>query len=190
MRHLKWLGPSLLGVVAAALLLSGPAPGRPPEDTEEQRAYRETVRRTAAMVSDAEAVKLAQKHGLQVLNLTWEDTGRFKNSAVGPNISDMTIQVQYRDPDAGGAQLACMPVIRHPNFSDLTGDVALDQFGGGLRFDQGYATLAAPAVILGGRLAAGRGKSGKRSSSQAKTSRGLVPKKRSAAVVPSARSIR
>jgi hypothetical protein len=31
---------------------------------------------------------------LQILNLTWEDTARFKGSAVGPNISDMTIQVR------------------------------------------------------------------------------------------------
>lgn len=62
-----------------------------------------------------------QQHGLNLLNLTWEDTGRFKGSSVGPNISDMTIQV--RIPEGAGDRTYLMPVIRHPNFSDLTGDV-------------------------------------------------------------------
>src|SRR5262249_47040389 len=65
---------------------------------------------------------------LQVLHLTWEDTGRFKDSAVGPNISDMTIQVQQLDPDTEKARVVCMPVIRFPNFEDRSGDVALDKF--------------------------------------------------------------
>lgn len=86
--------------------------------------FAEVVRRTANMVHDPEAQRLARQHGLQVLNLTWEDTARFKNSAVGPNISDMTIQVQTE----GGRKLTCMPVIRFPNFSDKTGDISLDRF--------------------------------------------------------------
>jgi hypothetical protein len=93
-----------------------------------QRFYPSVIDRTTGMVRDPAAQQLAARHGLTILDLTWEDTGRFKESAVGPNISDMTIQVQYRDPDAGGTQLACMPVIRFPNFSDLTGDVPLDRF--------------------------------------------------------------
>jgi hypothetical protein len=129
MRHVKWLGPTLIGGLAAAVLLIRPvAVPAASADADEQRAYRETVRKTAAMVSDAEAVKLAQKHGLQVLNLTWEDTGRFKNSAVGPNISDMTIQVQTHDPATGQYHATCMPVIRFPNFEDKTGDVKTDKF--------------------------------------------------------------
>ncbi len=47
---------------------------------------------------------------------------------MGPNISDMTIQVQQRDPATGGYRLTCMPVIRFPNFSDLSADVPLDRF--------------------------------------------------------------
>lgn len=86
--------------------------------------YAEVVRKTAAMVYDAEAQRLARRHGLEVLNLTWEDTGRYKGSAVGPNISDMTIQVQTEN----GKRLTCMPVIRFPNFSDKTGDIAFDRF--------------------------------------------------------------
>jgi hypothetical protein len=63
-----------------------------------------------------------------VLNVTWEDTGRFKGSAVGPNISDMTIQVESRRSAREPSRLSCMPVIRVPNFSDVTGDVSLDIF--------------------------------------------------------------
>ena len=72
--------------------------------------YEETIRKTAAMVSDPVARRLAQSKGLSVLNVTWEDTGRYKGSSVGPNISDMTIQVQR--PTQQGYELTCMPVIR------------------------------------------------------------------------------
>jgi hypothetical protein len=63
-----------------------------------------------------------------VLNVTWEDTGRYKGSAVGPNISDMTIQVQHMDPKTEKFQLFCMPVIRFPNFSDKSADLSPDKF--------------------------------------------------------------
>lgn len=100
----------------------------------EQRAsdwanlYRLAIQRTERMVGDPKVQTLAQGFGLHVVNVTWEDTGRFKGSAVGPNISDMTIQVQHQDPGSDRFELACMPVIRYPNFSDLTGDVSPDQF--------------------------------------------------------------
>ncbi|HRZ67448.1 MAG TPA: hypothetical protein P5521_04895, partial [Candidatus Omnitrophota bacterium] len=85
------------------------------------------INRTANMTCDQDAIRLARQYGLNILNLTWEDTGRYKNSSVGPNISDMTIQVQQRDPYSGNYNLTCMPVIRFPNFSDRTGDVDLDK---------------------------------------------------------------
>ncbi|MCH7903369.1 MAG: hypothetical protein IH944_02250 [Armatimonadetes bacterium] len=90
--------------------------------TPRERAnYIETVRKTANMVRDSYARRLVSKTGLQLMNLTWEDTGRFKNSAVGPNISDMTIQVTVQDGRQIRTEL--MPVIRFPNFSDRTGDI-------------------------------------------------------------------
>ncbi|MCH7728250.1 MAG: hypothetical protein IH991_17495, partial [Planctomycetes bacterium] len=58
----------------------------------------------------------------------WEDTARFDNSAVGPNISDMTIQVQHKIASSDEFELSCMPVIRYPNFSDLSGDISPDEF--------------------------------------------------------------
>lgn len=90
--------------------------------------FRQAVERTVAMVGDQNARELAFKHGLHVLNVTWEDTGRYKGSSVGPNISDMTLQVQLRHPDTDQYQLKCLPVIRHDNFSDKTADIKLDEF--------------------------------------------------------------
>lgn len=92
------------------------------------RDYEEVVQQTASMVSNASAQSLAQKFGLNILDITWEDTGRYNNSAVGPNISDMTIQVQQHNPIADEYKLSLMPVIRHPNFTDESADVPLDRF--------------------------------------------------------------
>jgi hypothetical protein len=109
-------------------VLGGDKDKRIPDDVWAYQAYKKVVDETAAMVSNAQARRLASKHGLNILNVTWEDTGRFKNSAVGPNISDMTIQVQQMDSRTRKCRLTCMPVIRYPNFSDVTGDLSLDKF--------------------------------------------------------------
>ncbi|MFG6105814.1 hypothetical protein U2F10_26445 [Leptothoe sp. EHU-05/26/07-4] len=90
--------------------------------------YRQVIERTRSMIYDQSSQTLADRWGLDILDVTWEDTGRYDNSAVGPNISDMTIQVQQQDPDTGEYSLHLMPVIRYPNFADLTGDVPIDQF--------------------------------------------------------------
>ena len=91
-------------------------------------SFREVVVRTRDMNRSAEARQLARERGLDIVNVTWEDTGRFQNSAVGPNISDMTIQVYVPGGDGRPGQAYAMPVIRFPNFSDLTGDIAPGQF--------------------------------------------------------------
>ncbi len=61
---------------------------------------------------------LASAYGLKITNVAWEDTGRDKNSCVGPNISDMTLTVDSRR----------MPIIRKPNFSDITCDLKIAEF--------------------------------------------------------------
>ncbi|NET39295.1 MAG: hypothetical protein F6K19_46230 [Cyanothece sp. SIO1E1] len=91
-------------------------------------SYREVINQTRNMVSDTNATELAEVLGLNILDVTWEDTGRYYNSAVGPNISDMTIQVQQQDPRTGQYELSLMPVIRHPNFIDESADIPLEQF--------------------------------------------------------------
>ena len=87
-------------------------------------AYGQVIQKTVDMVNDSAARKLAERYGLQILNITWEDTARYDASAVGPNISDMTIQVQHFIPGSERFELSCMPVIRFPNFSDVTGDIS------------------------------------------------------------------
>jgi hypothetical protein len=90
--------------------------------------YLRVIQNTKGMVSNAEARSLAQQYGLDIMDITWEDTGRFKNSAVGPNISDMSIQVQAFQPKTQDYGLHLMPVIRFPNFADKSADVRLDNF--------------------------------------------------------------
>ena len=90
--------------------------------------YALAIQRTASMVNDGAAQQMAAKYGLNILNLTWEDPGRFKGSSVGPNISDMTIQVGLEDPATRQIGVTCMPVIRYPNFSDKTCDIDPEDF--------------------------------------------------------------
>lgn len=88
-----------------------------------QAEYWRAIQRTASMVSNQDARKFAKRLGLDVMNITWEDTGRYKGSAVGPNISDMTIQVGTTNPQSRQFEVRAMPVIRFPNFSDITTDI-------------------------------------------------------------------
>jgi hypothetical protein len=101
----------------ALLLTLWLAPGRDQARPERARPsdqdrkafaeYRKVIDDTVAMANPgSDAQRLAARHGLHVLNLTWEDTGCFKGSAVGPNISDMTIQVQQLDPAGGQARVS------------------------------------------------------------------------------------
>ena len=94
----------------------------------EFKNYQGAIEKTAAMTRDARAQQMAQKLGLDILNLTWEDTGRYQNSSVGPNISDMTIQVAARNPKNEKLDITAMPVVRQPNFSDVTADIDPREF--------------------------------------------------------------
>ena len=113
------------GLAALPLAMAGPATGG---EVEKYEAYRKVVEDSASMVWNQQAQELAAQHGLQILNVTWEDTGRYKDSSVGPNISDMTIQVQQLDPRTEEFSLTCMPVIRFPNFEDVTADLRMENF--------------------------------------------------------------
>lgn len=88
------------------------------------RNHSDAIQKTISMTGNAEAQALATKHGLKILDVTWEDTGRYKGSNVGPNISDMTLQILD-----SSTRPRCLPVIRKPNFADITGDVAMESFG-------------------------------------------------------------
>lgn len=169
----------LIGTVLQGPAFAAPWPqagpwnqGSPPPGAA-QTAYRDTVRRVAEMVQNPQATTLASKHGLGILNVLWEDTGRYQGSSVGPNISDVTIEVELKD-ETGQRRTALMPVMRYPNFVDKTGDVPLDriwipvgnQVKGGnlahvslrelLRQPTRYMTLPQKGQIRGGSLLAER----------------------------------
>jgi hypothetical protein len=111
-----------LACLVAASQTALAAGGRPARE----RTYRQVVLSVADMVNDERAQSLVHARGLDLLNVMWEDTGRWEGSSVGPNISDVTIEVQMED-GRGRLQTALMPVIRAPNFTDVTGDVKMDK---------------------------------------------------------------
>lgn len=57
----------------------------------------------------------AREAGLSITTVAWEDASRNKNSSIGANISDITLNTGDRN----------MPMIRKPNFSDVTGDLEM-----------------------------------------------------------------
>ncbi len=89
-------------------------------------SFSEIIARVTGMSSDYGLLQRANRYGLDIVDLTWEDTGRNVGSSVGPNISDLTLQV--REPlGRGEGRTHLLPVLRYPNFSDTTGDVRLDK---------------------------------------------------------------
>jgi hypothetical protein len=89
--------------------------------------YRKAVNETSQMSRDASSRAAAKSVGLDVMNVTWEDTGRSKGSSMGPNISDMTIQVHTVN-DKGDIAPVAMPIVRYPNFADKTADISPNKF--------------------------------------------------------------
>jgi len=118
-------------ILVALLLIAGVSPSA---DARRQRHgdsiddYIAAIDAAESIVWNEEVIRLAAEHGLDVVNVAWEDTGRYDDSSVGPNISDVTIQVARPIPGSEEHTLALMPVIRHPNFSDRTGDVPIGEF--------------------------------------------------------------
>jgi hypothetical protein len=95
-----------------------------PSDSQE---YQRVIAKVANMVSDADLNSRVRRRQLALVNVTYEDTGRAQGSVLGPNISDLSLQVRRRDP-SGRFESSIMPVIRPPNFVDRTGDVPSDRF--------------------------------------------------------------
>lgn len=124
----KRIAASLLGVLTFVGSV-GPAAGAQMFDERDLDAdYVAAIDRVSAMVHDPDVWDLAQRYGLDAVNVAWEDTGRYDNSSVGPNISDVTIQVPRPIAGTDEHSLALMPVLRYPNFSDKTADIAIDKF--------------------------------------------------------------
>ena len=61
---------------------------------------------------------IAHTYGLDVTHIAWEDMGRDKDSSLGPCINDLTLCVGQTNE----------PLIRRPNFTDLTCDIPQEKF--------------------------------------------------------------
>lgn len=135
-----------------------PPPPAPPSEQpgDEQwgivgdRSYPAVVEKVTRMVEDAELRASVERRGLSLVNVMWEDTGRYQQSAVGPNITDLTLAVGFREGPGGPERNALLPVIRFPNFTDRTGDVPADRFlvrMGNHRSHAGLATVPLTEVL-------------------------------------------
>ncbi len=119
--------PAPLPPVAPPVAVAAPAPppplATPSPPALPPPAHAQVVQRVVGMVHDPAVRERAGRRGLDLVNVAWEDTGRAWGSALGPNISDVTLQVRYRDGDGRVERTALMPVVRFPNFTDRTADV-------------------------------------------------------------------
>ncbi len=116
-----------VALFAAATLFSASSEGRmirvKPDPTP---SYEVVTQNVANMLANRQVSQLVAAKGLNLLNVMWEDTGRYVGSSVGPNISDVTIEVEVEGRH--GKRNYLMPVIRYPNFTDKTADIDIDKF--------------------------------------------------------------
>ncbi|MBA3461965.1 MAG: hypothetical protein H0T46_18535 [Deltaproteobacteria bacterium] len=109
--------------IVAPVAFAQPKEKAPPDPA---KVYDRMVKKVANMIGDERAYTLASAYKLQLLNVLWEDTGRWEGSSVGPNISDVTIEVEgYSQGKTQRSYL--MPVMRHDNYTDKTADVKMDK---------------------------------------------------------------
>jgi hypothetical protein len=117
------------------------------KDPSDSQEYGRVIAKVANMVSDSDLTDRVRRRNLSLVNVTWEDTGRAQGSALGPNISDLTLQVRRRDP-SGRFESSIMPVIRPPNFTDRTGDVPSDRFFVRVGNEQGQNLRSIPLTDI------------------------------------------
>src|SRR6478609_9481920 len=116
----------LSAALATLSILAPVAVAKPVKQPDPAKAYDRMVQRVADMVNDDQAYGITGAFNLQLLNVMWEDTGRWEGSSVGPNISDVTIEVEgYKQGKTHHTYL--MPVMRYENFSDKTADLKIDK---------------------------------------------------------------
>jgi hypothetical protein len=121
--------PSSIAVAPPAPPEPSIAPPAPPPETAatvgDPAALRAAIRAVTRMPSQAPLRQAARRHHMNVVNLTWEDTGRYLGSTAGPNISDLTLEVI--DRSGRRPRTSLLPVLRYPNFTDRTADVPVER---------------------------------------------------------------
>jgi hypothetical protein len=80
----------------------------------------------AGMLNDAALRASASAAGLALTGVTWADNARAAKSSVGPNITDVTLEL-VAQAAAGVRAAVRLPMLRHgTNFTDPTSDAAMD----------------------------------------------------------------
>ena len=74
----------------------------------------------ASIVNNSQLQAAAQRYGLNINTITWEDMGRCKGSSYGPAISDVSLRLAKSNRN--------LPIIRNPNFADKTADMPIGKF--------------------------------------------------------------
>ena len=63
----------------------------------ESQDFARVIDKVSGMVSDSDLQRRVQRRALSLVNVTWEDTGRAQGSSLGPNISDLSLQVRRKE---------------------------------------------------------------------------------------------
>ena len=117
-------GPTAATSVPTTTPTEAPAPKY---SKETLTALRKTIWQVEHMPESERLQARAWRHRLEVLNVLWEDTGRYEGSSVGPNISDVTLLLRAPTNAAGTrTREHLLPVLRAPNFTDKTADLPAD----------------------------------------------------------------
>jgi hypothetical protein len=95
------------------LMRPGPPP-RPPSTPLEWEAY---FRETTNLWQQPSFMRVVSEQKFFPVKISWEDIGRYQNSAWGDRISDVGIWVRLVESDPGSAKLA-LSVRRDSNFRD------------------------------------------------------------------------
>jgi hypothetical protein len=82
------------------------------------RTFEEFISSVRSIPNDSATVKLFARNNLTIGYVKWEDTARDKKSCLGPNISDVTLDVDNKS----------FPIIGTKNYSDPTFDMGIDKF--------------------------------------------------------------
>lgn len=89
-------------------------------------AYRTLAQSMSGLASNQKVKAELAKAGLDITNVSWQDTGRYHNSTVGGNISDVRLVAITKDRE-GKTETFTQPIVRLPNFQDVTVDIDMDQ---------------------------------------------------------------
>src|SRR5665648_121651 len=97
----------------------------------------QAIEEVSNLQRNAQLNQFARNYQLNIQTISWEDTARLKNSSSGPNISDLTLAL------AAGKNKDCtlLPMIRQPNFADVTADLSIDKFALSVGNERGLSTL-------------------------------------------------